>query len=102
MPTLRVSPTRRESASAFRRRALRARLRAEAEAARLARLAWLAKPKRLRGMIYCEARRFGAHRCMALVYEFPDRRGNALVRIWRIGGRAPVCYELMLSLNQVC
>ena len=78
VPTLKLSVQRRESASAARRRILRERQAAEARMKRMDRLRWLATPKRLRGMVNCEARRFGAHSCMALVYEFADRRGTVI------------------------
>ena len=81
---LKISPFRRESAAEVRRAELLARRAAEMAEKKAARLAWAAMPKRLRGLsIGCAVRKQGFY-LAATVYEFPERRGNALFRLYDV------------------
>jgi len=96
---LRVSGGRKESAADLRRASLRLKLAAAAELAEAARRAWLATPKRMRGLVVGRAARISGHLVTCMVYEFKQQPGVFKVQVFDPRGCGT--YSLKVSAGTV-
>ena len=94
---LKISKGRKMSAADIRRAELRRKRAEEAAAAEAARRAWLAMPKRMRGLVVGGVWRISGYLVNVMVYEFKQQPGMYLVRVHNIF--AGEHYELKISAS---